>query len=203
MAPPIRTLQRSYRAVPDAVPDARSALTAFAADVGAPPELLDDVRLAVSEALTNAVVHAYRGTSEPGSIGVIAARAVDELWILVSDSGCGLRPRQDSPGLGLGMALMMQLSAGVDVIDRSDGGTEVTLRFALAPERSPARRQSRGAQNQPASSASIGPLADAPAAARPGSRPARARRRGVRVDNDSSSIEAPLKISATAPSVSM
>lgn len=144
MAHPIRTLQRSYPAVPDSVPAARSALTAFAADVGASPELLDDVRLAVSEALTNAVVHAYRGTSEPGSIGVIAARAVDELWILISDSGCGLHPREDSPGLGLGMALMMQVSAGIDVIDRSDGGTEVTLRFALARERSNARLQSRG-----------------------------------------------------------
>jgi anti-sigma regulatory factor (Ser/Thr protein kinase) len=144
MATPIRTLQRNYPAVPDSVPAARCALSAFAADVGASPELLDDVRLAVSEALTNAVVHAYRGTSKPGSIGVIAARAVDELWILISDSGCGLRPRQDSPGLGLGMALMMQLSAGIDVVDRSDGGTEVTLRFELAPERTSARRQSRG-----------------------------------------------------------
>jgi anti-sigma regulatory factor (Ser/Thr protein kinase) len=144
MAPPIRTLQRSYPAVPDSVPAARSALTAFAADVGASSELLDDVRLAVSEALTNAVVHAYRGSSEPGSIGVIAARAVDELWVLISDSGCGLRPRQDSPGLGLGMALMMQVSAGIDVMDRSDGGTEVTLRFALAPEHGRPRRHSRG-----------------------------------------------------------
>src|SRR5260370_5533559 len=145
MAPPTRTLQRSYPAVPDAVPDARSALTAFAADVGAPPELLDDVRLAVSEALTNAVVHAYRGTSEPGSIGVIAARAVDELWILVSDSGCGLRPRQDSPRLGLRIALMMQLSPGVGLNDPSDSGTAVTPRFPLAPARNPALRQSPGA----------------------------------------------------------
>jgi anti-sigma regulatory factor (Ser/Thr protein kinase) len=144
MAPPIRTLQRSYPAVPDSVPAARSALTAFAADVGASSELLDDVRLAVSEALTNAVVHAYRGSSEPGSIGVIAARAVDELWVLISDSGCGLRPRQDSPGLGLGMALMMQLSADIDVHDRSDGGTQVTLRFELAPEPAGVHRQSRG-----------------------------------------------------------
>jgi anti-sigma regulatory factor (Ser/Thr protein kinase) len=147
MASPIRTLQRSYPAVPDSVPPARSALTAFATDVGASPELLEDIRLAVSEALTNAVVHAYRGVHEPGAIGIIAARAVDELWVLISDSGCGLRPRQDSPGLGLGMALMMQVSAGIDVNERSDGGTEVTLRFELAPERSRARRQSRGSSD--------------------------------------------------------
>jgi anti-sigma regulatory factor (Ser/Thr protein kinase) len=145
MAPPIRPLQSTYAAVPDAVPLARSALTGFAADVGASQELLDDVRLAVSEALTNAVVHAYRGTGEPGTIGVTAALAVDELWIIISDSGCGLRPRKDSPGLGLGMALMMQVSGDIDVIDRSDGGTQVTLRFALEPERGRVRRQSRGA----------------------------------------------------------
>jgi serine/threonine-protein kinase RsbW len=144
MASPISPLQRTYPAVPDAVPAARSALTAFAADVGASPELLEDVRLAVSEALTNAVVHAYRGAHEPGSIVVTAALAVDELWIIVSDSGCGLRPRNDSPGLGLGMALMMQVSANIDVVDRSDGGTQVTLQFALEPERGRVRRQSRG-----------------------------------------------------------
>jgi anti-sigma regulatory factor (Ser/Thr protein kinase) len=144
MAAPISPLQRTYPAVPDAVPAARSAITAFAADLGASPELIDDVRLAVSEALTNAVVHAYRGTHEPGAIGVTAALAVDELWIIVSDSGCGLRPRDDSPGLGLGMALMMQLSADIDVHDRSDGGTQVTLRFELAPEPAGVHRQSRG-----------------------------------------------------------
>ena len=204
MALPIRTLQRSYPAVAESVPAARSALTAFATDVGASPELLDDVRLAVSEALTNAVVHAYRGgVHEPGSIGVIAARAVDELWILISDSGCGLQPRQDSPGLGLGMALMMQVSAGIDVIERTDGGTEVTLRFELAPERARAPRHVH-AQNQPASSASIGRLAGAPAAAGPDSRGARARRRRRGGDDsDSNSNETPLKINATAPSVSM
>jgi anti-sigma regulatory factor (Ser/Thr protein kinase) len=134
MAAPISPLQRTYPAVPDAVPAARSAVSAFAADVGAAPALIEDIRLAVSEALTNAVVHAYRGTHEPGAIAVTAALAADELWIIIADSGCGLRPRNDSPGLGLGMALMMQLSADIDVHDRSDGGTQVTLRFVLEPE---------------------------------------------------------------------
>lgn len=144
MAAPTTELQRTYPAVPDAVPAARAAITAFAADAGASGELLDDVRLAASEALTNAVVHAYRGAHEPGSIGVTAVVAADELWIIISDSGCGLRPRTDSPGLGLGMALMMQLSAGIDVTDRADGGTEITLRFALEPQRARPRSQSRG-----------------------------------------------------------
>jgi anti-sigma regulatory factor (Ser/Thr protein kinase) len=143
MATPIRTHQRSYAAVPDSVPAARAAIAKFAVEVGAPRELLDDLRLAVSEALTNAVVHAYR-SGAPGSIGVLAARAVDELWIVISDSGCGLAPRRDSPGLGLGMALMMQLSGDMDVVERSDGGTEVTLRFELPPTRDVARHQSRG-----------------------------------------------------------
>jgi anti-sigma regulatory factor (Ser/Thr protein kinase) len=155
MTPPISPLQRTFPAVPDAVPAARSAVTAFAADVGASSELLEDVRLAASEALTNAVVHAYRGAHEPGSIGVTAALAMDELWIIISDSGCGLRPRNDSPGLGLGMALMMQVSGDIDVIDRSDGGTQVTLRFALEPEGGRVPRQSRGSSDsamRPASS---------------------------------------------------
>src|SRR5258708_33874218 len=104
MAPPISPLQRTYPAVPDAVPAARSAVAAFAADVGASPELIEDVRLAVSEALTNAVVHAYRGAHEPGSIGITAALAVDGPGVIISGPGCRRGPRVPSPPPAHGVA---------------------------------------------------------------------------------------------------
>jgi anti-sigma regulatory factor (Ser/Thr protein kinase) len=147
-------LQSSYPAIPGSVPIARAAVVAAAAEAGAAPQLIEDVRLAVSEALTNVVVHAYRAAPEPGRFEVAAARAGNEFWVLVSDAGCGMHPRDDSPGLGLGLALMVQLSDGMDVAERSMGGTELVLRFALRDERSSATHHSRGSCNSASSPAS-------------------------------------------------
>ena len=60
-------LSESYPAVPEAVPLARRSLTSVAAAAGAAGERLEEIRLAVSEALTNAVVHAYRDGEAAGS----------------------------------------------------------------------------------------------------------------------------------------
>jgi CHAD domain-containing protein len=63
-----------------------------------------DVSLAVSEAATNAVVHAYRESA--GHLHVRAHVDGAELIVVVADTGSGMAPRNDSPGLGLGMPLM-------------------------------------------------------------------------------------------------
>src|ERR1700749_1549498 len=101
-----RNLNETYEASPRSVAEGRSRLADFAAEVGATPSQVDAVRLAASEAMTNAVLHAYRGG--PGLIYVNAAVASGELWILISDDGCGLKPRADRPGLGLGLRLISQ-----------------------------------------------------------------------------------------------
>jgi len=84
-----QNLIQSYPAIPSAVPAARRELTEFALRAGAAPEQLQAIRLAASEALTNVVVHAYRGYA--GRIYVNADLAGDELWILIGDDGCGLQ----------------------------------------------------------------------------------------------------------------
>ena len=133
-------LSRSYPAVADSVHVARRELTAFALASGANTQQLEAVRLASSEALTNAVVHAYR--DEPGQIHVSAAVVSEELWILIADEGCGLEPRADRPGLGLGLGLIAQLTEDFSIVPRSCGGVEVRMRFDLGgaqlPERPPA-----------------------------------------------------------------
>src|SRR5437588_7486449 len=53
-----RPLQRDYPAVPDSVPHARTAIARYARDAGASDELVEDIRLASAEALTNVVGHA-------------------------------------------------------------------------------------------------------------------------------------------------
>lgn len=134
----LQNLKESFEATADSVTEARTRLAAFAADAGATTAQIDAVRLAASEAMTNAVLHAYRG--EPGAIHVDAGVRSAELWILIADDGCGLEPRADRPGLGLGLGLISQVSDDFAIVSRASGGTEVRIRFNLAnlAPRSPA-----------------------------------------------------------------
>ena len=135
-------VSKSYPALPCSVPRARSAITEFAAAAGIAGERLESIRLAASEAVTNAVVHAYGDV--PGSIHVTAAVASDELCVLISDDGRGMHPRTDSPGLGVGLALIAQLSDGMEIVSRGAGGTELRMRFSLQTGGESSEDQSRG-----------------------------------------------------------
>jgi anti-sigma regulatory factor (Ser/Thr protein kinase) len=123
-------LNESYPAVAEAVPLARRAVTSVAVAAGAGGERLDEIRLAVSEALTNAVMHAYRDGST-GQFHVTAAVASGELWVLISDEGRGLHAWNDSRGLGIGLSLISGLSDDFSIVTRATGGTEVQMRFDL------------------------------------------------------------------------
>lgn len=122
-------LTETYAAGPEAVGQARATLTEFALAAGATMVQADAVRLAVSEAMTNAVVHAYGGG--PGPIHITAAAVSGELWILIADDGGGLQPQADRPGLGLGLGLISQVSDDMAIVSRSGGGTEVRMCFTL------------------------------------------------------------------------
>jgi anti-sigma regulatory factor (Ser/Thr protein kinase) len=91
--------------------------------------VLSDIALAVTEAATNAVLHAYRDRSEPGNVVVEVEDNRDYLCIYVRDEGTGLAPRVDSPGLGLGLGLIAQVADAADVRAPETGGTEVVMRF--------------------------------------------------------------------------
>jgi anti-sigma regulatory factor (Ser/Thr protein kinase) len=130
-----RNLSETYEASPRSVAEGRAKLADFAAKVGATPSQIDAVRLAASEAMTNSVLHAYHGG--PGLIYVNAAVASGELWILVSDDGCGLKPRADRPGLGLGLGLISEVSDDFALVSRATGGTEVRIRFNLVATEAP------------------------------------------------------------------
>jgi anti-sigma regulatory factor (Ser/Thr protein kinase) len=129
IASAVASLSESYPASADSIPRARIALGAFAAEAGASAEKQEQVRLVVSEAVTNVVQHAYDEAS--GDVHVTAIVVSGELWILVADDGRGLCAGSDSPGLGLGLAWMAQFSDGMTLVARSGGGVEVRLRFDL------------------------------------------------------------------------
>ncbi|MCW3027916.1 MAG: putative anti-sigma regulatory factor, serine/threonine protein kinase [Solirubrobacterales bacterium] len=124
------SLNERYPAIADSVPQARKALAAFATSAGVTEEQLEGIRLVVSEAVSNAVLHAYDG--DGGEIQVTAAVVPGELWILIADDGFGLRAeRSGNRGLGLGLGWMAQFSDGLTLVTRSSGGLEVRLRFDL------------------------------------------------------------------------
>jgi serine/threonine-protein kinase RsbW len=125
------SLSVTYEARPSSVAQARAAVAKFASTAGATRAQVDAVRLATSEAVTNAVLHAYRGRS--GEIHLTAAVAGHELWLLIADDGDGLQPQTDRPGLGLGLGLISQVCDEMAIVARSSGGTEVRIRFDLVP----------------------------------------------------------------------
>lgn len=143
MPDPGKGFSQTYPAVADSVPSARTELTEFVAEAGAGGERLEAIRLAVSEAVTNGVLHAYNGSN--GSIHVSASQAGEELWLFIADDGSGLRPRGPHSGLGLGLALIAQLADEFQILSRSTGGTELRMQFKLANRpRGDDQRQRRG-----------------------------------------------------------
>jgi serine/threonine-protein kinase RsbW/stage II sporulation protein AB (anti-sigma F factor) len=55
-----------------------------------------------------------------------------QLLLVVTDRGRGIVPRPDSPGLGLGLPLISQMTQSFEVHEPSDGGTALCMRFDLA-----------------------------------------------------------------------
>ena len=126
-------LREAYVAVPETVPKARRALAEAAEGAGATGVTLDNVRLAVSEAVTNAVRHAYPDAS--GAVLLAASMVDDSLCILIADAGRGLTMAGERPvSLGLGLPLMATSSDALTVEDGPCGGLAVRLRFDLAPD---------------------------------------------------------------------
>jgi anti-sigma regulatory factor (Ser/Thr protein kinase) len=117
-------------ATPAAVPGVRRAVVDFAElhGVGVAP----DVALAVSEAITNAVLHAYRD-GDAGDVRVVACAEPDRLVVVVRDYGCGMKPNPDSPGLGLGLAVIGRLATELN-IERPDEGGGTRLRMCFAKD---------------------------------------------------------------------
>jgi serine/threonine-protein kinase RsbW/stage II sporulation protein AB (anti-sigma F factor) len=88
----------------------------------------EGIALALSEALSNAIVHAY--TDVPVQDIEVAVEVTAEMVVItVADSGRGMQPRSDSPGLGLGLPLIASLTQRFDVDQRPEGGTRLTLWF--------------------------------------------------------------------------
>ena len=115
---------------------ARSLAAVFASRLDPTLEELGDIKTAVSEAVTNAIVHAY-----PDSIGRILLRCSvleeDRLEIMVRDWGCGIenvdkarQPLFTTGGedrSGMGFTIMESFMDKVKIRSKPGGGTTVTM----------------------------------------------------------------------------
>ncbi len=131
---PIATssLFRELPATPGSVPELRHAVVDFAAGLGASPDVQWAVRLAVSEAVTNVVRHAYVG-QDTGTLRVEATAQDGTLVVRVDDDGIGPAPRDDSPGSGFGLALVAHCTVEHELVPGAGGrGTLLRMHFALA-----------------------------------------------------------------------
>jgi anti-sigma regulatory factor (Ser/Thr protein kinase) len=116
-------------AAPRAVPLLRRAVSRFAEGHGVHGQLLGDMRLAVSEAVANVVMHAYA----PGARGEVHLRAVCSggvLEVVIADDGLGIR-NKPSEGQGLGLGILANVTSDFSINQRAEGGTEIRMRFFL------------------------------------------------------------------------
>jgi serine/threonine-protein kinase RsbW len=122
----------SVPAEPEAVSLVRQAVTGVADTLGMSAEARDDLRIAVTEAATNVVVHAY--PQPPGALRLELWPTSQALVVRITDHGCGIAPRLEraSPGLGLGLPLIAALAQQMSITANEDGsGTRVVMSFRI------------------------------------------------------------------------
>jgi len=114
----------------------RAVISAFAVSLDPTVEELSDIKTAVSEAVTNCIVHAYRDTI--GKIYISAEICDDIITIKIRDKGCGIEcvkkamePLYTTAGderAGLGFAVMQSFMDSTRVRSKVGVGTTVTLK---------------------------------------------------------------------------
>jgi serine/threonine-protein kinase RsbW len=106
----------------------RQVVGALAEALRLPKALIEDIRLAVTEACTNVVRHAYAGREGPLEVH-IEPEGRECLTVVVSDHGHGIRPNPSADGPGLGLPLIAALSTQVEIEHEPDRGSRVSMQF--------------------------------------------------------------------------
>lgn len=114
---------------------ARACISAFSAQLDPTLEEINDIKTAVSEAVTNCIVHAYKESF--GKIYISAELDENVIKIKIRDKGCGIEnvekamePLYTTVGgerAGLGFAVMQSFMDKVRVVSKKDKGTTVTM----------------------------------------------------------------------------
>ena len=135
---PIESRESDVRLVlparPENVAVVRHVLGAFAEALDLPSDVVEDMRLAVTEACTNVVRHAYDGL-EPGRLEIVIRPDGDLLDVIVSDSGRGIGPSPDTDGPGLGLPLIAALAHSLEIQHAPHAGSRLAMSFVRRPRR--------------------------------------------------------------------
>jgi serine/threonine-protein kinase RsbW len=113
---------------PENVAVVRHVLGAFAESVQLPDELIEDLRLAVTEACTNVVRHAYPD-GDPGAVEISIEPRDERVRIVVADTGRGIGTSSDTSGPGLGLPLIAAIADTIDLQSAPGGGCRVAMTF--------------------------------------------------------------------------
>jgi anti-sigma regulatory factor (Ser/Thr protein kinase) len=111
---------------PENIAVVRHVIGAFAEAVGLPARTIDDVRLAVTEACTNVVRHAYE---DVGCIEIVIRPSGDDVTVIVSDHGRGIGPSPDVAGPGLGLPLIAALADRFEIERVPQRGSRLLMSF--------------------------------------------------------------------------
>src|SRR3954468_7630410 len=114
---------------PENVSVIRHVLGAFAEALRLPDDLVEDLRLAVTEACTNVVRHAYPA-ERPGTVEISIVPTEDQVSVVVADSGRGIGSSSDTTGPGLGLPLIAAIADEVELLPVPGGGSRVAMTFA-------------------------------------------------------------------------
>jgi len=114
---------------PENVSVIRHVLGAFAEALRLPDELVEDLRLAVTEACTNVVRHAYP-PERPGPVEISIKPLDENVSVVVSDHGRGIGTSSDTTGPGLGLPLIAAIADEVELQPVPGGGSRVAMTFS-------------------------------------------------------------------------
>jgi serine/threonine-protein kinase RsbW len=114
---------------PENVSVIRHVLGAFGEALRLDDELVEDLRLAVTEACTNVVRHAYP-PDQTGPVEISIQPLEEHVSVIVSDHGRGIGTSSDTTGPGLGLPLIAAIADVVDLQPVQGGGSRVAMTFS-------------------------------------------------------------------------
>ena len=120
----------SLPARPENIAVVRHVVGALAEALDLPARLIHDMRLAVTEACTNVVRHAYVDGTGPIEV-TVRPDGSDALTVVVADRGRGIRPgaSPDVEGPGLGLPLIAALTDGLEIQHSPQSGSRLAMSF--------------------------------------------------------------------------
>lgn len=130
-------IHTEFKSCPENEKLARQIVAHFVADLNPTLDELCDIKTAVSEAVTNAIIHGYK--NKKGIIYLSAESYINEVCIEIKDRGCGIADVEEArqplftsqPELersGMGFTVMETFMDTLEVVSKPNFGTKIIMR---------------------------------------------------------------------------